>query len=277
LAAQVLDRSHVEVLVVSNIANLSQSQDCRLIADEGLSCRYLISSTSGANSARNTGARQAQGDFIYYLDDDCRLLTKDHLTQVISTCEAHPHIVAIGGLYLTSPQANRWERAYNQMANAWCLSHHLKKKQSSVLLGGNICLRKMIFIKGFSFNEDILYGGTETDFFYRLRQADYSLALEPALSVEHQPSIHSASFWSRAWRQGTGKVHLPRHRHRQRFSKFIKAICKLPENKLLIVSYVAVAQVSWLLAKWTVPPALGKAKCSGSQNTYHLAVHDNAN
>jgi glycosyltransferase involved in cell wall biosynthesis len=68
LAAQT--RLPDEVIVVDN----NSSDNTKEVVDnfkQGLNIKYVLERTQGTSTARNTGIKDASGDIIVFLDDDC--------------------------------------------------------------------------------------------------------------------------------------------------------------------------------------------------------------
>ena len=68
LAAQTLDRSRFEVIVV----RAGSYRDARTTAPDGLEVRFLDSPVAGAAAQRNHGWRAAAAPLVAFTDDDCR-------------------------------------------------------------------------------------------------------------------------------------------------------------------------------------------------------------
>lgn len=161
----------------------------------------------GVNSARNLGAKKAEGQFLLFLDDDCALPRANFLSDLHSLYSRHPEFSALGGPYHSAGPAPWRVRGYNAMASAWAshgADYFEEVSPAQNLLGGNICLRREIF-DDFAFDERIISGGDETEFLRRLSAAGRALGFAPALAVTHLADSSWEGLLARAWRQGLAR------------------------------------------------------------------------
>lgn len=188
-----------EIIVVSNLENASLESICR-----ETKIAYYCSQRLGVNYARNLGAAKANGEYLYFLDDDCILLNSDHLSKIQQALLTHPEFSAVGGPYLSDSRTDWKVRGYNAMATAWTQTPSLEFKSEikmvEALLGGNMCVRRSDFSSGF--NARIVSGGDEADFFSNLLSSRKQIGYFPDLGVLHLADDSFAGLIGRAKNQG---------------------------------------------------------------------------
>lgn len=163
---------------------------------------------AGVNSARNHGAAVAKRDVIWFLDDDVVVPHEDALKQILVHFE-NQKLAAIGGGYLTPPEAKFDEFGYNLLSSLW--RHVSGEDNNEAFLGGCFAVRKAIFFEIGGFDESVEYGGAETQFVQTLRKwskdRDRILLYEKQLDVLHRPRARGLDQWAKlAFRQGVRAV-----------------------------------------------------------------------
>lgn len=163
---------------------------------------------AGVNSARNHGANKATHDVIWFLDDDVVVPHEDASKQVLVHFENHK-LAAVGGGYLTPPEAEIDELGYNLLSSLW--RHASGEESNEAFLGGCFAIRKAVFFEIGGFDESIQYGGAETQFVQQLRkwskERNRLLLYEKQLDVLHRPRSRGIDEWAKlAFRQGVRAV-----------------------------------------------------------------------
>ena len=140
-------------MVVSNLQDDRLCEHVSIFARLGLPVQVLTVGARGVNRARNLGLRSAAGDVVYFLDDDCRLRNRSHLSTLLHRFESREGVDVRGGPYDNSSRTSRVGRGYNAVANAWTLG---RSAQSGPYLGGNLSLRKAALFVDDGFDETIV-------------------------------------------------------------------------------------------------------------------------
>lgn len=177
LDKQSLETSQFEVLLC-----LNNSKTKSLKTSSNQRCLY---SPHGINSARNLGLKEAQGQFIYFLDDDCELRNQNFLEDIISFFKENPSIDGFGGFYKNHPAANLWEKTYNRNSQSWLESSVYNSPKTLFLLGGNFAIRNNDKLKTCFFDEKIPWGGSELSFFLEAAKKEACIVLNPEFSIQH--------------------------------------------------------------------------------------------
>lgn len=93
LAAQTMDRSRFEVIVVDN----GSSPALEIDNERGLQMRIVPEPRNGLSFARSRGIEEARGALLAFVDDDNRLAA-DYLATALAIAAREPELGAIGGI-----------------------------------------------------------------------------------------------------------------------------------------------------------------------------------
>jgi len=190
LCHQTLDCSLYEIIVVDNNSTDDTHAVVELFAHYG-NVRYCLETRQGLSHARNRGWQVAQGEYVAYIDDDCKVPA--HWLAVAKEVIELVSPAAFGGpyfAYYSTPKPPWFQDRY--------ASHVQGEKarplgQHEYLSGMNIAFRKSLFqhLGGFDPNlgmsgQKIAYG-EETDILRRIRATmpNEVIYYEPRLFVHH--------------------------------------------------------------------------------------------
>ena len=189
--AQDFPQTDYELLIVDN----NSTDHTRALAQEFCKAypnvHYFMESKVGLSYARNRGWQEAQGDYVAYIDDDCKV--PPAWLRVASRVVEQEHPAAFGGPYYAF---------YNSPKPAWFKDEYGSHVQEQLarplgageyLSGGNMFinvdfLRKLGgFDAGFGMQGNEQVYGEETELFHRLRRIypDSVIYYDPALFVFH--------------------------------------------------------------------------------------------
>jgi glycosyltransferase involved in cell wall biosynthesis len=192
-----------------------------LVVDNSLLPKPLILSTAmigefhkvdvlvcakGVNKARNLGLKNANSPVVLFIDDDCIVPNSKFLQTHLFFHRENKEIFAAGGMYSVAPETNQISRCYIERQNDW-LSRGMNSntKKVNFLIGGNMSIKKEFSIKfNLFFDEMILYGGSETEFFTRAFNAGMECYLLEA-PVIHKCQINIFEYCKKQFKQGRGK------------------------------------------------------------------------
>lgn len=155
----------------------------------------------GPARARNLGARQAQGEILFFIDADVTI-QGDTLTQVASLFTCAPHLAAAIGSYDDAPGAPNFLSQYKNLFHHY--THQTSREDASTFWGACGAIRRDIFWAVGGFNERYRRPSIEDiELGYRLKQKGYSIRLCKSLYVKHlkrwEPaSLLRAEFFYRA-------------------------------------------------------------------------------
>lgn len=203
LADQEYACDSLEIHVVSNFAVDGSRMVVEEISDRLPLLKWHAVGVKGSNRARNLGLRAATGEVIIFLDDDCFVPNRYFLRDLLIAHSEHPEAVAIGGAYFSSSEANAVDKAYTHISTLWLARRTEDKDQSVNLVGGNVSYKKAYLDEmKMEFNEEIAFGGAETDLHLRLYRAGGKLVFLPQLSVEHRPNLSGRQLMRKGFLQG---------------------------------------------------------------------------
>ena len=121
-----------EIIVVDD----GSTDDPSLVADK-MGARLLkMSQNSGPAAARNYGARQAQGEILFFVDADV-VVQPEMVSHIVQFFEEHPDVVAVFGSYDTFPRARGIVSQYRNLLHHFV--HQIRESGGFNLLGGLWC------------------------------------------------------------------------------------------------------------------------------------------
>lgn len=195
----------LEIIVVCNPSKMEMNQ----ILDrfQSLDIKVLQTDVIGVNHARQMGLVKATHQYVLFLDDDCRFTHSDQLTRIFVEISNHPDLFAVGGYYnSTNFDLNSIARAYAQNQMSWLKQGLVDSTQKlhAYLIGGFFIMNKtMAGQHSLSFDEAMIFGGTEKDFFLRANQLGLKMRLLD-VSIEHFYPDVRLPYLIKVYKQGRG-------------------------------------------------------------------------
>ncbi len=170
-----------EIIVVDDCS----TDDTPLVAAETGGARVIRSQTrSGPAAARNTGAKEARGDILLFVDSDV-LIRGDTLARLSARFSENPNVAAVFGSYDTQPEAKNFLSQYKNLVHHFV--HQQSKSDAATFWAGCGAVRKDVFLEAGGFDqekyarpciEDIELGA-------RLRGMGKRIVLDKDLQVKH--------------------------------------------------------------------------------------------
>lgn len=232
-----------EVLVVANFPD-RKLEKIVYNFQANMNVSLLVVSRAGVNASRNLGWSQAQGSIVQFLDDDCKLHKVDYLQSVLRAHENFPDTHVLGGSYESESCSTFEQKAYNLLSNTWAESYQFMLEQNWALLGGNVSYKSSVRDSGLCFNEDILYGGSETEFQVRLFSQGFRMKFLSQLGVVHKPSVTVGLIFAKALKQArTSELfQLPQKSRAHALSKYlyVQKSAKLAQTQKELKKYLEV-------------------------------------
>lgn len=152
----------------------------------------------GASCARNTGALNSKGDFIFFTDSDC-LLNTDTLSIINETLSITDPDVIVGGTYTKMPYD---EGFFNLFQSLFVNYSETKKAETPDYLAAHaMVINTLTFRKYNGFPEEFLPIIEDVEFTHRLKREGCKLIVNPEIQVRH---IFNFSF-SRSLRNAVRK------------------------------------------------------------------------
>jgi glycosyltransferase involved in cell wall biosynthesis len=156
---------------------------------------YLTETKQGASFARNTGAANAKGQWLCFMDDDA-VATPEYVKNIIRHIETKPEAVGFGGRIIPKyiPAEPKWMSHYVSSlvgnfdyAPTACAFEHGKYPLES-----NMIVRKDIyeFIGGFNTElpgvvGTLRIGGEGKELFYKILALGHTIYYDPSICVHH--------------------------------------------------------------------------------------------
>lgn len=188
--------ANFEVVVVDDCstdgsADIIRQYPCRLIR---------LDAHAGASAARNAGARNAAGGYLFFIDADCvpREDTLARVNEALGGDEA----AAVGGTYTLLPYDAGFFSAFQSAFVHWS---ETRSGKPDYLATHALALRAALFRAGGGFSEDFLPILEDVEFSHRLRERGVRLVMDPGIQVRHifnftlLKSLRNAYRKSRYW------------------------------------------------------------------------------
>jgi len=192
------ENNDIEVVVVDdgstdNSLEIIKSFPCKLIA---------LSKNSGASRARNIGARNSKGEFLFFIDSDC-LLEADTLLHVRRAIAKYGHdMVIIGGTYTKEPYDKSFFSTFQSIFVSYS---ELKNTEPDYIATHAMVINHRDFEKIGGFREDFMPILEDVEFSHRAKRMGYKLIMDPLIRVQHffnfnlfkslRNAFRKASYW----------------------------------------------------------------------------------
>ena len=184
---QSLDRSEYEVIIVDNNSTDDTSVVSHSFVADYANVRYCFESQQGLSHARNRGWREAKGQYVAYLDDDCKVPEQwlEVATKVIDSIS--PNI--FGGPYFAF---------YNTKKPPWYLSSYgsyepyaqaMRLEEPEKLHGGNLFLERRVLEKSGGFDPQLGMAGGKMAYGEETALLLYIHATIPNVVVYYEPKL----------------------------------------------------------------------------------------
>lgn len=185
------DNENLELIVVDN----NSTDNTKKVVKQFSKVKYVFESNQGLSHARNRGAKEASGDWLFYIDDDCKV-KKDIFVKARKSI-AERNYKLITGIYkawYTSPPP-RW-LPYHIGNYSQVNFKELRPIENFYVSGGVFLLHKQTFIENTKFpiqlgmkGKEIGYG-EETHVEYEYRKKGIPVGINPNLVIYHQVLPH---------------------------------------------------------------------------------------
>jgi glycosyltransferase involved in cell wall biosynthesis len=144
-------------------------------------CKLIrLESHGGASKARNTGAENAGGEAIFFIDADC-VLNSDTLAIAARAFMQHKDFV-VGGTYTPLP----FDRGfYSTFQSVFINYSETKYKEPDYVATHAMLIDRELFLKSGGFNEEFLPILEDVEFSHKLRKSGIRLIMQPNLTVQH--------------------------------------------------------------------------------------------
>lgn len=211
LDGQSYPRDRYEIIIVDDGSSYDAARTVKGFENGNKNLTFIQQYHRGPSSARNLGVKAASGNIIGFVDDDC-MVDKDWVKLMAESHRINPHVIAIGGLTLTSTQ--KAAVLVSQFLSNCSIETYVNARKEVVFFPTcNVSLKKIVFEK-YKFNENFLFpGGEDLEFFWQLFKDKYRFIWDKNIKVVHFRDDDSISFIKQAYIYGRGNL-LAQHIHK---------------------------------------------------------------
>ena len=146
--------------------------------------RYVVEQVPGVAAARNCGVARSTGDWIAFFDDD-QQADPDWLRTLVDFACANKLRVVGGAVRVILPAGatDLPSEGRYLFGETPSLSEPIRYMGSLAPGAGNILVHRSVFEEVGTFDESLIEGGEDTDFFRRIRTAGIDMWFQPLVST----------------------------------------------------------------------------------------------
>lgn len=192
---QSFDKEEIEIVVIDN---RSTDNTAEVVNDlklrHGSRVRYILENKLGLSVARNRAIREANGEYILFLDDDA-LASRDWVQHIVDVFESDPVIGCVGGRIdpIWETEEPDWiPEEHRAVFTILDYSSEVKEMPSPAIpYGANVAFKTSVFEHMKPFREDLgrvgknLLSSEESELIARLRER-YKVYYTPFAPVQHK-------------------------------------------------------------------------------------------
>nr|WP_298414787.1 glycosyltransferase [uncultured Halomonas sp.] len=196
---QDLEKKYFEVIVVNN----DNDEELPPLQTENLVVKVLNCQKEGSYAARNLGARNANGDYIAFVDSDC-IPDKKWLATAKSSFEKYPEADLIAGNVILYPEVKEQPNPFEiyDMILGIDQESYAKEKKS---VTANLIVKKSCFLMLGGFDESKFSGG-DHEFCNRANEHGYKFLYIPESIVKHPARNSMSQISGKAERRVGGRI-----------------------------------------------------------------------
>jgi glycosyltransferase involved in cell wall biosynthesis len=241
----------IEVVVIDNGSTDHTAKVVASVAESsGFPIRYVYESRAGLPFARNRAVHESNGEWVAFFDDD-QLTTPDWLITLFGTAKKE-NVLCVGGarsLLIETDETVVLSDYCRELLGEVLHANHADYSSTHLPSTGNVLLHRSLFERFGLFDERVLDGGEDADFFNRLNHAGIRCVYDPRAIVQHLiPSkrLERSYLESIAYRHG-------RHVCRRDFQQRGKTFAILSASARVLFVGVS-TQLKMLVARFTFKP-----------------------
>lgn len=193
--AQSFEREQIEIVVIDNRSTDNTADVVKELARlHGPQVRYILENKLGLSVARNLAIREANGEYILFLDDDA-LASRQWVQHIVDVFESDAAIGCVGGRIDPIWEAAEPDWIPEEHRSVFTIldySDEVKEMPApSIPYGANVAFRTSVFRHIQPFREDLgrvgnnLLSSEESELIARLR-GSYKVFYTPFASVQHK-------------------------------------------------------------------------------------------
>lgn len=232
LVEQVNAHPMCELIIVDNNSSDETAQVAKNFKNKIINLKYIFEAEQGLSSARNRGLKEAKGDYVGYIDDDCIALPDWIATALEVIKQTGPDL--FGGGYVPWYESKKptWFKDAYATKNLGENPRLLEYRE--FLSGGNFFIKKTLLQDYAGFKSDFGMKGNRVGFgeevylqmMLRKKEKDLRIFYHPDLLVTHRVSDKKTNFYQRiehAYIDGKDwqRIHNLFNKRRNRFRSFL--------------------------------------------------------
>lgn len=194
-------RDRFEVIVVDDGSKMPLDRVVTPLQDK-IQIKLLRQENAGPAAARNRGAKEAQGEFLAFTDDDCQPLP-DWLEQFAASLATSPEAM-IGGKTINALVNNPYSTASQKLIDYLYEYYNPAKGKAAFFASNNIAMSKSGFDNLGGFDVSFPLAAAEDRDFCDRWQQNYPMVYTPEAQVNHYHQLSLASFWKQHFGYGRG-------------------------------------------------------------------------
>lgn len=239
-----------EIIIVEDGSTLN-AQDIVEHWSKQLQVHYLWQENTGPGPARNTGAREATGEWVIFLDSDC-LLPADY-TKIVASALSEATFDCFGGPDRAHEDFNNTQKAIGHAMSSFLTTGGIRggreKMDKFYPRSFNLGVRTNVFLKVKGFSE--MRFGEDLDFSMRLIESGYTTTLLSDAWVWHKRRNNFRSFFKQVFNSGIARINLEaRHQGTTKLVHILPAVFTLGYPLAIILSFF----IPFFLFFVVVPP-----------------------
>lgn len=174
----------------------------------------LRQKNAGPAAARNAGAAHAKGDYLVFIDDDCKP-APDYLQRLAERLAKTP-VCAIGGRTINALSHNPYSTASQLLIDYLYAYYNADPDHARFLASNNMALPTERFhaIGGFD-TSFVLAAGEDRELCDRWRHLGHRIIYAPEALVYHSHAMTLRKFWRQHFNYGRGAASFHRARGRR--------------------------------------------------------------
>ena len=173
----------------------------------------LIAEGSAPSRQRNTAVHEAQGEIIYFLDDDSRV--SPECLDTIGKVLADPSVAAVGGPSLTPADDSLLQQLFGSLLSSVLGAGAVRNRYRTVgsertttdkeLILCNLAMRRSVFLEAGGFDER-LYPNEENELLNRVVARGMKLVHAPAMAIRRSQRRTLRLFTRQMFSYGRGRA-----------------------------------------------------------------------
>ena len=200
---QLNPHAEYEIIIVED----GSSETCKTVVDsfkDKLPINYLLQTNQGPGKARNNGAKEAQFDYLIFLDSDV-LLTKEYFKNVAKSLKKEP-LDCFGGPDQDHEDFSTTQKAVDFSMTSFLTTGGIRGKTKSAKnyepRSFNLGVKKELYINIDGFSD--IHPGEDPELIMRLKEHDKSIRIGfiPSAKVIHKRRISITKFASQLYKFG---------------------------------------------------------------------------